>query len=39
MFAAQHRLFTENSAFRIPPGDGWSMGALQTFHWGALYPT
>ena len=23
---------------RLPLVTGWSMGALQTFHWGALYP-
>ncbi|QPC94417.1 alpha/beta fold hydrolase [Mesorhizobium sp. INR15] len=36
---AQHKLVTEHfgiSHLRLITG--WSMGALQTFHWGALYP-
>lgn len=36
---AQHRLLTD--AFNIEHirlVTGWSMGALQTYHWGALYP-
>jgi homoserine O-acetyltransferase/O-succinyltransferase len=36
---AQHRLVTEKFGIeRIRMVTGWSMGALQTFHWGALYP-
>jgi homoserine O-acetyltransferase len=36
---AQHRLVTETFGIRkIRLVTGWSMGALQTFHWGALYP-
>lgn len=36
---AQHRLITEKFGIeRIRLVTGWSMGALQTFHWGALYP-
>ena len=36
---AQHRLVTEKFGIeRIRMVVGWSMGALQTFHWGALYP-
>jgi homoserine O-acetyltransferase/O-succinyltransferase len=36
---AQHRLVTERFGIRtIRLVTGWSMGALQTFHWGALYP-
>lgn len=36
---AQHRLVTEKFGVeKIPLVTGWSMGALQTFHWGALYP-
>lgn len=36
---AQHRLVTEKFGVEtIPLVTGWSMGALQTFHWGALYP-
>jgi len=35
----QHRLVTEKFGVkRLPLVTGWSMGALQTFHWGALYP-
>lgn len=36
---AQHRLVTEKFGIKhIRLVTGWSMGALQTFHWGALYP-
>lgn len=36
---AQHRLVTETFGIeRVRLVVGWSMGALQTFHWGALYP-
>ena len=35
----QHRLVTEKFGIeRIRLVTGWSMGGLQTFHWGALYP-
>jgi homoserine O-acetyltransferase/O-succinyltransferase len=35
----QHRLVTEKfGAKKLGLVTGWSMGALQTFHWGALYP-
>ena len=35
----QHRLVTEKFGIKkIKLVTGWSMGALQTFHWGALYP-
>ena len=35
----QHRLVTEKFGIKhIRLVVGWSMGALQTFHWGALYP-
>ncbi len=35
----QHRLVTEKFGIeRLRLVTGWSMGALQTFHWGALYP-
>lgn len=35
----QHRLVTEKFGIeRLALVVGWSMGALQTFHWGALYP-
>jgi homoserine O-acetyltransferase/O-succinyltransferase len=35
----QHRLVTEKLFVkRLAMVTGWSMGALQTFHWGALYP-
>jgi homoserine O-acetyltransferase len=35
----QHRLVTEKFGItQLPLVTGWSMGALQTFHWGALYP-
>ena len=36
---AQHRLVTEKFGVKkFALVTGWSMGALQTFHWGALYP-
>jgi homoserine O-acetyltransferase len=36
---AQHRLVTENFGIsHLRMVTGWSMGALQAFHWGALYP-
>ncbi|MDK3018058.1 alpha/beta fold hydrolase [Pseudodonghicola flavimaris] len=36
---AQHRLLTEKFGItKIRMVTGWSMGALQTFHWGALFP-
>ena len=36
---AQHRLVTEKFGIhKLKLVTGWSMGALQTFHWGALYP-
>lgn len=36
---AQHRLLTERfGVARIRLVTGWSMGGLQTFHWGAMYP-
>lgn len=36
---AQHRLVTEKFGIsKIKMVLGWSMGALQTYHWGALYP-
>jgi homoserine O-acetyltransferase len=36
---AQHRLVTEKFGIeKLTMVIGWSMGALQTFHWGALYP-
>lgn len=35
----QHRLMTEKfGVTKIKLVTGWSMGGLQTFHWGALYP-
>ncbi|HJT11158.1 MAG TPA: alpha/beta fold hydrolase [Dongiaceae bacterium] len=35
----QHRLVTEKfGVSRIRLVTGWSMGGLQTFHWGALFP-
>ena len=35
----QHRLVAEKFGIeRLRLVVGWSMGALQTFHWGALYP-
>lgn len=36
---AQHRLVTEKFGIeKLKMVLGWSMGAGQTFHWGALYP-
>lgn len=36
---AQHRLVTEKFGIKkVRMALGWSMGALQAFHWGALYP-
>jgi homoserine O-acetyltransferase len=36
---AQYRLVTEKFGVKkLPLVTGWSMGALQTFHWGALFP-
>ena len=36
---AQHRLVTEKFGIKtIKLVTGWSMGGLQTFHWGAMYP-
>lgn len=36
---AQHRLITEKFGIaHLRMVVGWSMGALQTFHWGALFP-
>ncbi|NBN65155.1 alpha/beta fold hydrolase [Pannonibacter tanglangensis] len=36
---AQHQLVTEHFGItKLPLVTGWSMGALQTFHWGAMYP-
>jgi homoserine O-acetyltransferase len=36
----QHRLVTEKFGIeRVRLVTGWSMGALQTFHWGALFPS
>ncbi len=36
---AQHKLVTEHLGIKhIRLVLGWSMGALQTFHWGAMYP-
>lgn len=36
---AQHRLLAERFGVeRVRLVTGWSMGGLQTFHWGALYP-
>ena len=35
----QHRLVTELFGItKVALVTGWSMGALQTYHWGALYP-
>jgi homoserine O-acetyltransferase len=35
----QHRLVTEHFGIeKIALVTGWSMGAMQAFHWGALYP-
>jgi homoserine O-acetyltransferase len=37
--SAQHRLVTEHFGIEhLRLVTGWSMGGLQTFHWGALYP-
>lgn len=36
---AQHRLVNEKFGIQnVKLVTGWSMGALQTYHWGALYP-
>lgn len=36
---AQHALVSGHFGIEtLPLVTGWSMGALQTFHWGALYP-
>jgi len=36
---AQHRLLTEKlGVSEIALATGWSMGAQQAYHWGALYP-
>ncbi len=36
---AQHKLVTENFGIKhLRMVLGWSMGGLQTFHWGAIYP-
>jgi homoserine O-acetyltransferase len=36
---AQHRLITEKFGIKkVPLVLGWSMGAQQTYQWGALYP-
>ncbi|MFL5254769.1 MAG: alpha/beta fold hydrolase [Rhodopila sp.] len=36
----QHRLVAEKFGIeRIRLVTGWSMGGLQTFHWGAMYPS
>lgn len=36
---AQHKLMTEKFGVEtIKLVTGWSMGALQTFHWGAMFP-
>ncbi|GAC1631010.1 MAG: alpha/beta fold hydrolase [Vulcanimicrobiaceae bacterium] len=36
----QHRLIVERFGIEhVRLVTGWSMGALQTFHWGALFPT
>ncbi|WP_439529277.1 alpha/beta fold hydrolase [Pannonibacter sp.] len=36
---AQHQLVTGHFGItKLPLVTGWSMGALQTFHWGAMYP-
>ena len=35
----QHRLVTEKFGITtLPLVTGWSMGALQTYHWGAMFP-
>jgi homoserine O-acetyltransferase/O-succinyltransferase len=37
--AMQHRLVTEKFGIRsLKLVTGWSMGAMQAFHWGAMYP-
>jgi homoserine O-acetyltransferase len=37
--AMQHRLITEKfGVSKVKLVTGWSMGAMQTFHWGAMYP-
>jgi homoserine O-acetyltransferase len=37
--AMQHRLVTEKFGVqRVKLVTGWSMGAMQTFHWGAMFP-
>lgn len=36
---AQHQLVTKHFGIKkLPLVLGWSMGALQTFHWAAMYP-
>ncbi|HEX4177028.1 MAG TPA: alpha/beta fold hydrolase [Rhizomicrobium sp.] len=36
----QHKLVTERFGIaHVALVTGWSMGALQTFHWGAMYPS
>jgi homoserine O-acetyltransferase/O-succinyltransferase len=36
---AQHRLLTEQfGVSRVAAAYGWSMGAMQAYHWAALYP-
>ena len=36
---AQHRLLTEKlGASKVALATGWSMGAQQAYHWGALFP-
>lgn len=36
---AQHRLLSEKFGIkRVKMVTGWSMGALQTFHWAAMFP-
>jgi homoserine O-acetyltransferase len=36
---AQHQLITQHFGIsKLRLVTGWSMGALQTFHWGAMYP-
>jgi homoserine O-acetyltransferase len=37
--AMQHRLVTEKFGIQsLKRVTGWSMGAMQAFHWGAMYP-
>jgi homoserine O-acetyltransferase len=37
--AMQHRLVTEKFGIeKLKLVTGWSMGAMQTFHWGAMFP-